>query len=272
MELLRYKYKVQLNNNLLQVRISKNMQNHRYGWDTLRHSNAEHELHIVLKGAVYVEVEDKRFCLDARQGIVIPAGLYHAPTSASEQLERFSISFFVQEGELKNDLAECKVFNVSTDMLQNCNEIYRECESSNAYRDKKVEALITSLVISVMRSLNLNLKQSKSYSWAELERTDIIDNFFDVDLKQNRGAADLAKQLHISERQLNRIIFKLYGMNFQNKLTQAKMDRAAWLLRTTDMGIDRVFENVGYSSEAAFYQAFKKYFNTTPKRYRDLMK
>jgi len=48
-------------------------------------------------------------------------------------------------------------------------------------------------------------------------------------------------------------------MTFQEKMTHAKMDRAAWLLRTSNKKIIEVAESVGYSSEAAFYQAFRKY-------------
>ena len=46
------------------------------------------------------------------------------------------------------------------------------------------------------------------------------------------------------------------------------MDRAAWLLRTSDKKIDEIAEAIGYASEAAFYQAFRKYFHITPKKYR----
>jgi transcriptional regulator GlxA family with amidase domain len=62
-------------------------------------------------------------------------------------------------------------------------------------------------------------------------------------------------------------------MNFSEKKHRARMDRAAWLLRTTDYSISKICEEVGYISENSFFKAFKKLYSTTPAKYRkDLRK
>ena len=276
MNKLQYKYMLRLDNNSLQVRISEKLKNHRYNWSTYRHCNAEYELHILISGKIPVEIEENNFILKAREGIVIIPGQYHAPLEPIEDIEHFSLSFSVAEGELADSLVSeisgYRHFNVSEDMCNTCLEIYNECEHCYSYRNERLKALITNLVISVVRKLDLNKKETNAFLAPELERADIIDNFFGLSLEYIQGAKQLANQLHLSERQLGRVIFQLYGMTFQQKMTQAKMDRSAWLLRTTTKKVGQIAQMVGYSSEAAFYQAFRKYFNVTPQKYRTLKK
>jgi len=272
MNQLQHKYTLHLNNHLLHVRISKNFEQHRYEWISSRHCNAEYELHIILKGRIPFEIEDKQIILEARQGILISPGQYHAPLQTTGEFDHFSLSFTPSNNDLadilQNEIPNHRIFSISADMLQECHMIYRECSIGSVYRNAKIHALLTSLMISVLLRLNLDSKSTVALSATELERAEIIDEFFSEHLNNHQGAMHLAQQLHISERQLNRILYQLYGMTFQEKMTHAKMDRAAWLLRTSNKKIIEVAESVGYSSEAAFYQAFRKYYQITPKKYR----
>lgn len=276
MNKLQYKYMLRLDNNSLQVRISEKLKNHRYNWSTYRHCNAEYELHILLNGKIPVEIEEKNVVLKAREGIIIIPGQFHAPLKPIEDIEHFSLSFSVPEGELadllNSEITSYMHFDISDDMCKTCLEIYSECEHCNSYRNERIMALITNLMISVLRKLDLDKKDNGAFSAPELERADIIDNFFGLSLEYVQGSKQLASQLHLSERQLNRVISRLYGMTFQQKMTQTKMDRSAWLLRSTTKKVGEIAQMVGYNSEAAFYQAFRKHFNVTPQKYRTLKK
>lgn len=55
-----------------------------------------------------------------------------------------------------------------------------------------------------------------------------------------------------------------------NYLTMHRMRLAAWLLRQEKRSIYHVAEQVGYDSENAFSQAFKRAYNVTPSAYRKL--
>ncbi len=273
---LQYKYTLRLNDNVLQVRIPKKAQNNRYIWNTLRHCNAEYEIHILLKGRIPVEIEESLIPLEARQGILILPGKYHTPLYSNEELEHLAISFSFLDGELANiihrDIQNYRQFNITTEMLQECLSIFHEYNVCSTYCNEKIAALLTSLMISILRNLNLSASSTPFFSIPELERAEIIDNFFGLETDECLKSKYLAEKLHISERQLNRVIHKLYGMTFQEKLTQSRMDRATWLLRTTNKKIDEIADLIGYSSVTAFYQAFKKYFQITPQKYRIALK
>ena len=89
---------------------------------------------------------------------------------------------------------------------------------------------------------------------------DLIHNSFVVE--------DLAREVHLSKSQLNRLLKEHYGMTFREKLLKTRMDRASWLLKHTEKPIDEVADAVGYRSESAFYQVFRKEFSITPEKYR----
>jgi transcriptional regulator GlxA family with amidase domain len=78
--------------------------------------------------------------------------------------------------------------------------------------------------------------------------------------------------LNLSKRQLNRVLKKHYGMCFREKLCRARMDRAGWLLNTTEMSVSKICEEVGYLSETSFYKAFKRHYKMSPSKYREYMK
>lgn len=78
----------------------------------------------------------------------------------------------------------------------------------------------------------------------------------------------LAAQLHLSRSQVGRVLKKLYGMTFREKLIRARMDQAAWLLRHTDRTVGEIAGEVGDLSESRFYQMFRSRFGMTPESYR----
>ncbi|MBQ8606542.1 MAG: helix-turn-helix transcriptional regulator [Clostridia bacterium] len=276
MSQLQYKHMLELDNSLLQVRLSKNIKNQRYTWDSLRHCNAEYELHILLGGRMTVEIEDTNALLEAGEGIIISPGRYHTPIMQGLPIEHFSVSFIATDGKLARELSEklcdCYHFNISEEMVKICLEVYREYENGGLYCNEKIKALLFCLMISVLRILEPGKESETAFFTTELERAEIIDSFFGQQLEFIQGEKQLAEQLHVSERQLSRIILQLYNMTFRQKMMQTRMERSAWLLKTTNKKIGEVAAAVGYNSEAAFYLAFKNYFSITPQEYRLLKK
>ena len=274
MSQLQHKHTLELDDALMQVRISKNIQSQRYNWDTYRHCNAEYELHILLDGSMSVEIEGNNVLFEKGEGIVIPPGRYHAPIANQSEIEHFAVSFIVTGGKLALELSEkihhYKHFNISEQMAKICPEIYSEYENAGLYCNEKIKALLSDLMISVLRILDLDKQNATTFFSTEPERAEIIDSFFGLQLECIKGEKQLAEQLHVSERQLSRIIQQLYNMSFRQKMMQTRMERSAWLLKTTSKKINEIAQDVGYNSDAAFYLAFKKYFGTTPQQYRIL--
>ena len=88
-------------------------------------------------------------------------------------------------------------------------------------------------------------------------------------LELNVTLKSLAQKLFISERQLERRIYKLYGMSFSEKRCEIRMNAAGNLLRTTDLTIEQIADRLYYGSPSSFIAAFKRHTGMTPTQYRE---
>lgn len=269
-------FKIQLGSTALYLRISDSFDSHRKRWDTPRHCNAEHELHILLSGSCLLDVEEHTFNLSEKEGVIILPNRYHYPDVQSDNFERFSIAFTAPEGFFSNIINKGSssyiTFQITSELTDLCRRIYSEHSLNNTYQSVMLHALLTELTVSILRILNFEDSEKKNQLIKEIARFQTIDGFFNENLADINSEAALAEMLHISKRQLSRILHRHYGMGFRQKLINTRMDRAAWFLRTSDKRISEIAELVGYFSDAAFFQVFKSYFGTTPLQYRKQFK
>lgn len=254
------------------LQMADNQYANKHIWDTQRHCHAAYELHIILEGSCRVEVEDTEYGLKAGQALLIPPGQYHQPLKLSSDFARYNISFTPDAQLLRTlrlRIADCMLFAVDPAVLPICSEIFRESAAGNPYKKELLHALQTQLIVYIFRNLQLSQSEEEtSGSLADMERVTYIDDYFENHFADNGGEEELAKSMNLSKRQLARVLQKHYGMGFRQKLICARMDHAAWLLRTTDKRISRIAENVGYVSESAFFQVFRRHFQMTPQQYR----
>lgn len=78
----------------------------------------------------------------------------------------------------------------------------------------------------------------------------------------------LADMLKLSPRQTQRAVQKQFGMSFQDKKLQSRMQAANSLLQTTRLSISEIAAQVGFASLEQFSNAFKKYYGMTASQFR----
>lgn len=264
---------IHLGGDTLRLWMNENIDQFRHNWDCRRHSNADYELHIILNGSCDIEVEDKKYALKKGQAILIAPGQYHCPNPNPGAFERFSMSFSLVEGQLETQLrgkdGSSVCYVVSEKTVAICRDIFGECTERSAFSQERLQLLLTDLMIQQFRYLKMQSAPRKKQEIADHNAYFArIDDFFEVNMAENVGAEKLAEELHLSRRQLARILQQTYGMGFREKLIRTRMDHASWLLRNTRMPVSRIVMEVGYASEAAFFQAFRSRFETTPQQYR----
>lgn len=106
------------------------------------------------------------------------------------------------------------------------------------------------------------LNESSMGRICKLDR--ILQKYFN---NSNLALGFVADELHVSTRQLSRIIHKQYGCTYREKLLELRMIHAAKLL-STGLSITEIAYEVGYSSPSAFHSVFLKYYGIVPAQYR----
>jgi len=247
---------------------------HRYIWNSqTRHCHKEYELHILRAGKATVEVGKQTYQMEAGQGMLIAPGKYHRVSSERNTIERFSLQVTVAEGPLtellQEKVADCRVFSVPQRLNELCGEYYYETNAVNPYRREMQQSLLTCLLVGLLRLAGGQPAiREENATMSALERRVVIDDFFGDRFAEAAGQEELAKRLNISQRQLARVLEKDYGMNYREMLIRARMEQAAWLLRTTKRTIPQIASYVGYQSESAFYKVFYNHYQQTPRQYR----
>ena len=238
-----------------------------------RHCNAEYEVTLILQGSCQADVEDDRCILRAGQGVVIAPGRYHILQALPGEFERFCFRFILPRSELadcvRRQLLSHRFFDLTGEMMHLCRSILQTFDVTLPYWESLQFTLLKALLLYILRLLGLGdedhlLKKSRFIPTRSYQ----IDRYIEAHLADSPSIKDLAQSMNLSCRQTMRVLQDTCGMSFREKLISARMDRAAWLLRTTQKPLDTIISEVGYSSQSAFHQAFRTHFRTTPLRYR----
>ncbi|MEM6553120.1 MAG: AraC family transcriptional regulator [Planctomycetota bacterium] len=81
--------------------------------------------------------------------------------------------------------------------------------------------------------------------------------------------ADLADQLGVSPAHFSRLFKQAHGQSPQQFLIEARLDRARYLLRDTDMPVSDIAQALGYPDPFTFSKQFKRFSGQPPRAYRN---
>lgn len=103
---------------------------------------------------------------------------------------------------------------------------------------------------------------------AEIAAVYAADQIIASDLSVHYSIHELAKMTRTNVHVLKTGFAKIFGMGTFERLLWRKMERAKYLLETTDKQVQEVSELSGYETVTGFINAFRKQFKMTPKDWR----
>ena len=66
---------------------------------------------------------------------------------------------------------------------------------------------------------------------------------------------------------ISSLLSKRIGKKFSEIVLEKRMDRAAILIKGTDLSVEEISSMVGYSDTSNFYKAFREYYGVSPREY-----
>ncbi len=107
-----------------------------------------------------------------------------------------------------------------------------------------------------------------TFSEKDIDRLSKLDHLVNVYYMTDLSVARAAELLFISERQLQRITQKEYGMTFAQLLCHTRLCAAKALLEDPSLTIEQIARATGFPSRAALTRAMEKAEGVTPSPYR----
>lgn len=80
--------------------------------------------------------------------------------------------------------------------------------------------------------------------------------------------SDIAAKFSYHPNYISSLLSKETGKKFSEILLEQRMERAAGLLKATELSVEEIAYMLGYSNSSNFYKAFRGYYHTSPREYR----
>ena len=154
-------------------------------------------------------------------------------------------------------------------MEETVQALQREEIRNDSFSGEYTQVLLSVLILQLARAMESNQEPAQA-GGTELDKTRsvLIDQFFNANYFLPAGEEKLASTLGVSRRQLDRILKKLYGKGFQEKVLEIRLEVACDLLLNSEKTVQEISEAVGYSTPSNFTAFFKNATGSTPTQYR----
>ncbi len=121
-----------------------------------------------------------------------------------------------------------------------------------------------------------NRQEDKSYDSSKKAQIDDVRNhkfkkmllYIEEHYAEMMSLEELAKRFDINASFASRLFSQNFEMGYSQYLTTLRLEKAAELLRTTRLPIQKISYAVGFNDSAYFSRIFKKNYGATPYEYR----
>ena len=149
------------------------------------------------------------------------------------------------------------------DVLRLCAEVFSEPKKSNLIRKCLVHILYAHILRLHEEQLILvgQKKRGKPYYIPEVM-------FYIRSSMKGASLQELADRLGVTSWSLSRYIKKETGLGFVQHLNEFRMARASEMLRSSNISLEKIIADIGYTDRSQFYRQFKDKFGISPAKYR----
>ncbi len=196
-------------------------------------------------------------------GLTICIDLQQAPRCLPALLQSTDVFTLLQDKFCRGDTAFFLTGNEQTESI--FSGFYDQPENIRLpYQKLKILELLLYLTkIEFTKTNRLAVYQSE-----QIEIVRKIHEQLTQSMDRRVTIAELSRQYLINPTTLKTAFKAVYGTSIAAHMKEHRMEKAAQLLRESDMSIAEIAQAVGYDSQSKFTAAFKAAFQVLPKEYR----
>ena len=224
-----------------------------------------YEIRYVLEGEGYLKYNGKSYMLKKGDGCLIDCRKKYYYQTSSYHWVSTSFYFngspaapliqsYLQSGNVKFTDAMFPNFeSLQTHILQCTQKI-------SSYMEYEVSATFYLLLT------NLLIAQSKTRSTSEI--IEKIVSYIQANYMKNLTADDLSHHFGLSRTHMTRCFKEYTGFAPHEYITRLRIYNAKYLLKATELSIEEISLQTGFSDSVYFIQVFKKIEGITPSKFR----
>ena len=240
------------------------------------HSHFTYEIFFVTSGRMELITEERTLSFE-RETVIVPPGEKHY--SVSRGSGSYCLLFEPQGtgdrerlSELKNKLAGGVCAEpISDDECFYIERLAEKLSEMGRSSEEDAQHLAALLFSSVMRRLvPINPDSAPVFS-GDPGHIAEIDGFINGNLNNRITVSDIAEYIHLSPRQLSRIVRREYGCTVSELIVRKKLSVAEMLLRNTKLRVSEIAQRVSVGAENYFYSLFASHYGMTPLKYRAML-
>lgn len=241
------------------------------------------ELHWIEEGDSDYICDKKRYHIDAGQFIIIPPGTYHREAGASKNFKKLSILLNISSAKGKiNGLEdrflqifrpeEVGIFTVdSEELTQIRGKIHKLLEPGqlDSISLERLRVMCNLFFVALLDSMAADsLAKNENNIQNACPEDVLLENHIAYRFMPGASFSALAEQLHVSPRQLHRIITQKYGVNYRDKMKEIRIEIATNFLRNSDKSVAQIAQLMGYSDTSSFSSFMKRATGRSPQQIR----
>lgn len=136
------------------------------------------------------------------------------------------------------------------------------------YQRQLLNAMLSELLIRILQGYEDTLQVSPLWSRSPRQEQLMDILRYAQEHYQTVTMGELSARFHYSGRQLQRLFQQATGSSFRDAIQSQKLQRAAELLRTTDLPVQIIAEEVGFQAVNNFRKQFERRYGNVPSSYR----
>ena len=257
-----------------------------------RHRHNYIELSYVYSGRMIHKIEDKEICIHQRELILLNQNIEHEILFTGEDDIIFNFIIRPEFLEFLSSMVDEQndVFNFIFQALysyDNSGEflVFKATDNSEVqdivaniitkiYRPQMNNELTLKLMVGLLLTELLNrpdkIKAYRNESYEKLISSSIL-KYINRNYKEG-SLKFLSKQISQPDYKICKIIKKHTGLTFKQLVQNERLKNSERLLKTTNMAVVDVMEEVGYENITYFYKIFKAKYRMTPNELRMKLK
>jgi AraC-like DNA-binding protein/mannose-6-phosphate isomerase-like protein (cupin superfamily) len=225
-------------------------------WEGSNHYHPYHELVVILKGTMFVEISKKHICANAGDILFYNAGVNHFDHPDNSNPPELIFLTWREKGKLDFPILTHDINKKIRFLAQ---WLYEKSQPVSPYRN-----LLQKNIFEVILSELSEISKSK-------ESHPVVTNirsFMREHIKEHLTLENLAKYAGMSKNHFLITYKKLTGQTPMDDLRIIRVETAKDMIFTTDLPLKAISKEVGFIDEYQLSKVFKKYIGTPPGKFR----